>query len=138
MSKSLTVGIQLLAAGMMLLGQSPAQQSPTGTSNSPSSAQSASGQAASGQGTTAKKTTGTASTTKTTTGANAAAPVTLKTDYEKQSYAMGMNLGLGLHHQGMTLDPALVARGMKDAMTGGKTVLTEDEARTAVQQLQSS
>jgi len=134
MSKSLTVGIQLLAAGMMLLGQSPAQQSPTGTSNSPSSAQSASGQAASGQGTTAKKTTGTASTTKTTTGAN----VTLKTDYEKQSYAMGMNLGLGLHHQGMTLDPALVARGMKDAMTGGKTVLTEDEARTAVQQLQSS
>jgi FKBP-type peptidyl-prolyl cis-trans isomerase FklB len=138
MSKSLTVGIQLLAAGMMLLGQSPAQQSPTGTSNLPSSAQSASGQAASGQGTTAKKTTGTASTTKTTTGANAAAPVTLKTDYEKQSYAMGMNLGLGLHHQGMTLDPALVARGMKDAMTGGKTVLTEDEARTAVQQLQSS
>ncbi|HUC29199.1 MAG TPA: FKBP-type peptidyl-prolyl cis-trans isomerase [Candidatus Acidoferrum sp.] len=138
MSKSLTVGIQLLAAGMMLLGQSPAQQSPTGTSNSPSSAQSASGQAASGQGTTAKKTTGTASTTKTTTGANAAASVTLKTDYEKQSYAMGMNLGLGLHHQGMTLDPALVARGMKDAMTGGKTVLTEDEARTAVQQLQSS
>ena len=134
MSKSLTVGIQLLAAGMMLLGQSPAQQSPTGTSNSPTSAQSASGQAASGQGTTAKKTTGTASTTKTTTGAN----VTLKTDYEKQSYAMGMNLGLGLHHQGMTLDPALVARGMKDAMTGGKTVLTEDEARTAVQQLQSS
>jgi len=138
MSKSLTVGIQLLAAGMMLLGQSPAQQSPTGTSNSPTSAQSASGQAASGQGTTAKKTTGTASTTKTTTGANAAASVTLKTDYEKQSYAMGMNLGLGLHHQGMTLDPALVARGMKDAMTGGKTVLTEDEARTAVQQLQSS
>jgi len=138
MSKSLTVGIQLLAAGMMLLGQSPAQQSPTGTSNSPTSAQSASGQAASGQGTTAKKTTGTASTTKTTTGASTAASVTLKTDYEKQSYAMGMNLGLGLHHQGMTLDPALVARGMKDAMTGGKTVLTEDEARTAVQQLQSS
>ena len=139
MSKSLTVGIQLLAAGMMLLGQSPAQQSPTTVSNSSASAQSASGQGASGQGTTAKKTTGTASTTKkTTTGANTAAPVTLKTDYEKQSYAMGMNLGLGLHHQGMTLDPALVARGMKDAMTDGKTVMTEDEARAAVQQLQTS
>ncbi len=48
---------------------------------------------------------------------------------------MGMNLGLGLHHQGLTLDPALVARGMKDAMTGSKTALTEDEARAALTQL---
>ena len=43
---------------------------------------------------------------------------------------------MGLRHQGMTLDPALVARGMKDAMGGGKTALTEDEARTVIQKLQ--
>ena len=63
--------------------------------------------------------------------------MTLKSDNEKQSYAMGMNLGLGLKHQGMTLDPALVALGMKDVLGGGKTVLTEDEARAAIQQLQT-
>jgi len=51
---------------------------------------------------------------------------------------MGMNLGTGLHRQGLVLDPALVARGMKDAMNGGKTALTEQEARAAIQQLQTS
>lgn len=50
---------------------------------------------------------------------------------------MGMNLGIGLHRQGMTLDPALVARGLRDAQTGGKTVMTEDDARAAVQQFQN-
>ena len=50
---------------------------------------------------------------------------------------MGMNIGTGLHRQGLTLDPALVARGLKDAQTGGKTLLTEDEARAAFQQLQA-
>lgn len=50
---------------------------------------------------------------------------------------MGMNLGIGLHRQGMTLDPALVARGLRDAQTGGKTAMTEDEAHTAVQQFQN-
>ncbi len=50
---------------------------------------------------------------------------------------MGMNLGIGLHRQGMTLDPALVARGLRDAQTGGKTAMTEEQAHTAVQQFQS-
>jgi FKBP-type peptidyl-prolyl cis-trans isomerase FklB len=103
-----------------------------------SSSSSASGQASSGQassGTTAtKKPAGTTTAKRPTT----AAPVVLKTDKDKQSYAMGMNLGLGLHKQGMTLDTALVARGMKDAMSGGKTALTEDEARAAMQQLQGT
>ena len=49
---------------------------------------------------------------------------------------MGMNLGMGLRKQGLTLDPALVARGMKDAQAGGKTLLTETDARAAIQQLQ--
>jgi len=50
---------------------------------------------------------------------------------------MGMNLAMGLQRQGVTLDPALVARGMKDAAAGGKTLLTEDEVRATLQQLQS-
>ena len=132
MRKSLTFMLQFLAAGMMLLGMAPAQQTPAATTNPPASGQTASGQAT----TPAKKPASTTATKKTTTTAKTAAPLTLKTDYEKQSYAMGMNLGLGLHHQGMTLDPALVARGMKDAMNGGKTALTEEEARSVIQKLQ--
>ena len=131
MRKSLTFMLQFLAAGMMLLGIAPAQQTPAATTNPP-----ASGQTASGQATTPAKKPATTATKKTATTAKTAAPLTLKTDYEKQSYAMGMNLGLGLHHQGMTLDPALVARGMKDAMNGGKTALTEEEARSVIQKLQ--
>jgi FKBP-type peptidyl-prolyl cis-trans isomerase FklB len=133
MQKSLTIGMQLLAAGMMLLGQAPAQQTPASTITQPTSGQTTAGQAS----TPAKKTTGTTTTKKTTgTAAKTAAPLVLKTDREKQSYAMGMNLGMGLRKQEMTLDSALVARGMKDAMSGGKTVLTEDEARAAIQKLQ--
>jgi FKBP-type peptidyl-prolyl cis-trans isomerase FklB len=132
MRKSLTFMLQFLAAGMMLLGIAPAQQTPAATTNPPASGQTASGQAT----TPAKKPASTTATKKTATTAKTAAPLTLKTDYEKQSYAMGMNLGLGLHHQGMTLDPALVARGMKDAMNGGKTALTEEEARSVIQKLQ--
>ena len=132
MRKSLTFMLQFLAAGMMLLGIAPAQQTPAATTNPPASGQTASGTAT----TPAKKPASTTATKKTATTAKTAAPLTLKTDFEKQSYAMGMNLGLGLHHQGMTLDPALVARGMKDAMNGGKTALTEEEARSVIQKLQ--
>ena len=120
----------------MLLGVAVAQQS------------SASAPAASGQSTqtpSGQTSSGTKSSTSTKTAAGAAhkpstaaAPITLKTDLQKQSYAMGMNLGTGLHRQGITLDPALVARGMKDAQSGGKTLLTDDEARAALTQFQAT
>ena len=35
------------------------------------------------------------------------------------------------------IDPAVVARGLKDAFTNGKTLLTEDEVRTILTQLQA-
>jgi len=127
MQKPLTIVIQLLATGLLLLASASAQQTPTASTSPSGSSQ---GSVAKKTGTTAAKKPGTSTATKT------AAPLTLKTDKEKQSYAMGMNLGLGLHRQGMTLDPTLLARGMKDAMAGGKTLLTEDEARAAIQQLQ--
>jgi FKBP-type peptidyl-prolyl cis-trans isomerase FklB len=119
---------------MMLTGIALAQQTPAASAAQPASGQTTSGQPA----TAAKKPAGAATAKKTTPGtAKTAVPLTLKTDKEKQSYAMGMNLGMGLHRQGMTLDTALVARGMRDAMTGAKTALTEQEARAAIQQLQS-
>jgi FKBP-type peptidyl-prolyl cis-trans isomerase len=128
MQKSLSVASSCLVSALLLFGVVSAQ-TPASTPTS-----SASGQAASGTaGAPAKKTTGTAAKTP----AKTAAPLVLKTDKEKESYAMGMNFGTGLHRNGMTLDPALVARGMRDAMNGGKTALTEEQAKAAMTLLQN-
>lgn len=64
-------------------------------------------------------------------------PLTLKTEKEKFSYALGMNIGNGMHRQGVDVDPNILMRGMKDALAGRKTLMTEDEARAAVMQMQS-
>ncbi len=130
MQKTLTtVVIQLLAAGTMLLGRAPAQQT-----SAPSTAQSA--QPASGQSKSSAP--AKAGTTKKTTGTTKSATAyTLKTPKDKASYALGMSIGTGLHRQGVAVDPAVVARGLRDAMAGGKMLMTEDEMRTALQQLQS-
>src|ERR1700731_1469732 len=64
--------------------------------------------------------------------AKARAPLVLKTEKEKASYAMGMNFGTGLRKQSIDIDPAILARGLKDAFANGKTLLTEEEARSRI------
>lgn len=61
----------------------------------------------------------------------------LTTEKQKASYAIGMNVGGGLHRQGVDLDTAALLQGMKDALGGGKTLITEDEARAALMKLQN-
>jgi len=55
-----------------------------------------------------------------------------KTDKEKTSYAVGMQIGTGLRRQGIELDAASVAKGFSDAFSGSKTLLTEDEMRVVL------
>lgn len=74
---------------------------------------------------------------KTATTAKAPIPLALKTQKDKFSYALGMNLGANLHKQSVPVDPNILARGLKDAMAGGKTLLTEDEARAALTAIQN-
>ena len=74
------------------------------------------------------------------TGTAAAKPgtvTTLTTTKEKASYAIGMNLGGGLHRQNIDVDSAALVQGLKDTLSGNKTLLTEEEARAALMQLQS-
>jgi FKBP-type peptidyl-prolyl cis-trans isomerase len=128
MQKLLTIPFRLVAAGMMVLGIASAQQNPA-TPAQPS--QPASGQAAAPAkkpATTAKKAPG-----KTTTA------LTLKTQKEKASYALGMKIGGDLRKQGVNaaIDPALAARGFKDALAGSKPLLSEDDERSALTQLQN-
>jgi len=56
----------------------------------------------------------------------------LKTPQEKFSYALGMEIGNGFRKQALDLDPATVGKGLADAFSGGKTLLTEDEMRTVL------
>jgi FKBP-type peptidyl-prolyl cis-trans isomerase len=71
------------------------------------------------------------------TAAKTPAPLTLKTQKEKFSYALGMNIGNGMHRQGVEIDPNILARGIKDALAGRKSLLTDEEARTVVMQVQN-
>ena len=50
-----------------------------------------------------------------------------------------MSIGTGLKKQGVAtaIDPTLVSRGLRDAMGTGKTAMTEDEMRAALQQLRT-
>ena len=64
-------------------------------------------------------------------------PFTLKTPKDKTSYAMGMSMGTGLRKQAIDIDPAIVARGLRDSFTNGKTLLSEEEERTLLTQLQN-
>lgn len=65
------------------------------------------------------------------------APLVLKTPKEKASYAIGLNIGKGLHKDSVDVDTAILLRGLKDAMAGGKALLTDDEAKAAMVAIQA-
>jgi FKBP-type peptidyl-prolyl cis-trans isomerase FklB len=121
MRKFLTAAV-LLAAGAILVADGAAQETPAAKPSTPSSTTSK---------TPAKK------TTTATTGA--AAPLT--TRKEKFSYALGMNiasgLGANLKRQNVEVDWNLVAQGIKDGASGGKTRLTEEEAKSVLTDVQN-
>ncbi|MFY9909765.1 MAG: FKBP-type peptidyl-prolyl cis-trans isomerase [Candidatus Sulfotelmatobacter sp.] len=124
MLKTLTAAVTILAAGMLLPGNILAQQSSApATSNGTQSTA------------TTKPKTSTAKKPAATT--RHAAPLTLKTDKEKFSYALGMRMGANFKKQGVEVDPAILERGVKDALAGGKTLLTEEQAQTELMQVQN-
>jgi FKBP-type peptidyl-prolyl cis-trans isomerase FklB len=120
----------LLTAGMMLLGNALAQQTPAATPQKPPAAKAQSAPSAGAQKAPAAKT-GPATKPRTPS------VLTLKTQKDKVSYALGMNLGTNLHKETVEVDPAIVLRGLKDALASGKMLLTEDEARAVLTQLQT-
>lgn len=136
MQRSLTTAL-LLAAATMLAGDGYAQQTPASTPAATTPAPAASA------ATTPKAATTTKAPVKKT--ATAAKPATaapaLTTRTQKFSYALGMYIGSGnaqmLKKQAVDFDPNLVAQGLKDAMAGGKTRLTEDEMKAVLTEVQN-
>jgi FKBP-type peptidyl-prolyl cis-trans isomerase FklB len=66
-------------------------------------------------------------------------PLELKTDRDKESYAIGMNIAKGLQSQSklFDFDPKLLEQGLKDSLAGGKTLLTEDQMKATLNSLQA-
>src|SRR5271168_2698636 len=119
MHKSFNAAVNILAAGM-LLGNALAQQTPAATTppatSTPATSAKAPAPAAKAHSATAAKT---------------VAPLTLKTQKDKFSYALGMKMGANLHKQSVPVDPNILARGLKDGLAGTKTLLTDEEAQAA-------
>jgi FKBP-type peptidyl-prolyl cis-trans isomerase len=122
----------------MLAGDGYAQQTP------PASTPAATTPAAPAATTPKAATTAQAPVKKTGTAAKAAAPALttrLTTRKEKFSYALGMNIGEGLGNnlkkQSVEVDWDLVSQGLKDATSGAKTRLTEDEAKAVLTEVQN-
>jgi len=53
----------------------------------------------------------------------------LKDQKDKVSYSIGMDIGNNLKKQSIDIDPDILAQGIKDTFSGGKTLLTEQEFR---------
>jgi FKBP-type peptidyl-prolyl cis-trans isomerase FklB len=129
MQKPFQFAILFLAAGV-LLGEARAQRTPaTTTTPSPNSAPS-------GQ-TTAPKTAKTpAAKTAQTPGTKAAAPMALTTPKQKSSYAIGLSIGKTMKRDGVDVDSAALARGLRDAVNGSKPLLNDQDAQAALVALQ--
>jgi FKBP-type peptidyl-prolyl cis-trans isomerase FklB len=132
--KPLIIAASLIASGVILLANLRAQQTPAANTPQAPAAKAAPAPAAGAQKAPAAKT-GQATKPKTQTA------LTLKTPKDKASYAVGLNvgrnLGAQLRQQSVEVDQAILLRGVKDALAGGKTLLTDDEAKAALSQLQA-
>ncbi|MGB7631659.1 MAG: FKBP-type peptidyl-prolyl cis-trans isomerase N-terminal domain-containing protein, partial [Candidatus Deferrimicrobium sp.] len=62
----------------------------------------------------------------------------LTSDKEKISYSIGMDIGRNLKRGSVEVDPDLLAKGLKDSYGGGKTILTEEEARKTIADFQKT
>jgi FKBP-type peptidyl-prolyl cis-trans isomerase FklB len=129
MHKSLTPTLPCLA-GLLLLGIASAQDTKPATQSSKPAQSTTSTQS---KTSTAKK------PASSSTAAKPATAVALTTPKQKNSYALGMSIGLGFQKQGIdkSVDSTLVLRGLRDALGGSKTAMTEDEMKAALQQLRT-
>jgi FKBP-type peptidyl-prolyl cis-trans isomerase FklB len=110
----------LLASGMMLPGSAQAQQSPAATAQ-----QSTSTKSQSSSGTTTQRAT-----------ARGQSTLTLTTQKSKASYAIGMQIGASLKRQAVDVDPAILERGIKDALAGAHPLLTDDQVKATLADVQ--
>jgi FKBP-type peptidyl-prolyl cis-trans isomerase len=60
----------------------------------------------------------------------------LKTPKDKLSYALGMDVASTLRRQSIDIDPILFNKAISDVYSGGKLLLTDEEARSVIGDMQ--
>jgi FKBP-type peptidyl-prolyl cis-trans isomerase FklB len=68
-----------------------------------------------------------------TPAAQSGAPTSEK---DKTSYAIGVQIAMGLKSQGVDIDPDMVAKGVKDVISGGKLLMSDQDLGTTLNALQ--
>jgi FKBP-type peptidyl-prolyl cis-trans isomerase FklB len=122
MRKLLLTAASTLSVAILMLGTIAAQQTPAAT---PKPA-------------TAAKPAATTKPHTAATPAKPAQPLTLKTQKDKLSYAIGMNIGQSMKKDSLDVDPVIVERGLKDAISGGKLLMTDEEAKTVMTEFRAA
>jgi FKBP-type peptidyl-prolyl cis-trans isomerase FklB len=56
----------------------------------------------------------------------------LKTQKDKLSYAIGVDMGNSFKKNEVDLDPDIMVKGMKDTLTGAKPLMTDQEVRAVI------
>src|SRR3984957_19775576 len=120
MRNPFTSAVAALAAGFMILGIVQAQQTPPKSTPQTSPATTPKPPAKPGSAV-----------------ANKPTVLTLTTQKDKASYAIGLNIGKSMHKDSVDIDPRILLRGLRDGLAGSKPLLTDDEARAVMVTLQS-
>jgi len=66
----------------------------------------------------------------------AADEMVLKDQKDKVSYSMGINIGSNLKKESIDVNPEALIRGIKDALSGGKPLMTEQEINETMMNFQ--
>jgi FKBP-type peptidyl-prolyl cis-trans isomerase len=114
-----STALNFSAAAIVLLGSAAAQTTPATTTTPTSPRQSP------------------ATTTRRATTAAKPKPLVPVTEKDKQSYAIGLNVGRSLHRDDVDIEPKFVLQGLQDAIGNGKVQLTDDQIKTVMTALQT-
>jgi FKBP-type peptidyl-prolyl cis-trans isomerase len=131
--KTCKTAVTVIAAGMMLLGNARAQQTPASTLPETTATKATTSPATKAPATKA----GSASAAAKAPAVKSPDAMELKTEKDKLSYAIGVNVGRSLQKDAVDVDAKILTQGLRDALGGGKTLITEDEAKALITSLQT-
>ena len=129
MPKTTFAALAVFLGGCLLPGFTPAQQS-----SAPSTQQAPASGAKSAPASPTQKAPD--AKTGTTDPKKNSAPMALETNKDKVSYAVGLNLGRGIHKEAVDVDPEILARGLRDGLSDAKPQMTDEEVQATLAELQ--
>ena len=129
MPKTTFAALAVFLGGCLLPGFTPAQQSSApATQQAPASGAKSAPASPTQKAPDAK--------TGTTDPKKNSAPLALETQKDKVSYAVGINLGRGIHKEAVDVDPEILARGLRDGLSDAKPQMTDEEVQATLSELQ--